>query len=99
MAYPTLNADFFVSPDGVTTPKAPPLTPQECRKIYDRDGMVCTYCGDPVRRGGSYDTPHDNRPAAGCIDHIFPRSRGGQNDPDNLCVACKSCNSSMKAKI
>ena len=27
------------------------------------------------------------------IDHIFPRSRGGTNDPDNLQLLCAACNS------
>jgi 5-methylcytosine-specific restriction endonuclease McrA len=27
------------------------------------------------------------------IDHIFPRSRGATNDPDNLQLLCAACNS------
>lgn len=28
------------------------------------------------------------------IDHVFPRSKGGDNDMDNIIMVCKSCNSS-----
>ena len=30
------------------------------------------------------------------IDHIRPRSRGGTDDPSNLQVLCRKCNSSKK---
>ncbi len=52
--------------------------------IYRRDGRSCQYCGE------SYGPL--------CIDHVFPLSRGGSNDPDNLTVACVSCNSSKRDK-
>jgi 5-methylcytosine-specific restriction endonuclease McrA len=26
------------------------------------------------------------------VEHICPRSKGGQDDPDNLMLACRSCN-------
>ena len=26
------------------------------------------------------------------IDHKIPLARGGTNDPDNICCACKRCN-------
>ena len=28
------------------------------------------------------------------IDHIVPTSKGGSNENDNICLACRSCNSS-----
>lgn len=31
-------------------------------------------------------------------EHILPRSRGGENVPDNVVRVCKSCNSSKGAK-
>ncbi len=31
------------------------------------------------------------------IEHIFPRSKGGSNDIDNIVLVCKSCNSSKQA--
>lgn len=32
------------------------------------------------------------------LDHVFPRSRGGIDHPDNLAAACKRCNTSKGAK-
>jgi 5-methylcytosine-specific restriction endonuclease McrA len=33
------------------------------------------------------------------IDHVVPLARGGTHAPDNLVVACRSCNSSRGAKL
>lgn len=32
------------------------------------------------------------------VDHLFARSRSGSDDPQNLVLACKNCNSSKGAK-
>lgn len=47
---------------------------------FQRDGYLCVYCGTDVRY------------APQC-DHIYPISRGGRNELENLATACKSCNS------
>jgi len=47
------------------------------RRIYDRDHHTCTYCGS---------TKHLT------IDHIVPKSRGGDNSWTNLITCCYSCN-------
>ena len=39
----------------------------------------CTYCGNPDRFEFT-------------VDHRLPRSRGGDNSMENLCVACFRCN-------
>lgn len=51
-----------------------------------RDGFGCFYCRKqlPV---WSY-----------TLDHVTPRSRGGLTTPDNLVLACVSCNSSKGAR-
>lgn len=33
------------------------------------------------------------------IDHIIPRSVGGESNSENLCLACTSCNGYKQAKI
>ena len=32
------------------------------------------------------------------IEHLLPRSRGGQTRPENLAIACRSCNRMRGAK-
>lgn len=46
------------------------------RAVFARDGHRCQYCGD----------------AADSIDHVVPRSRGGEHVWDNVTAACRSCN-------
>ncbi len=52
--------------------------------IFQRDGRVCRYCFDET---GPFQ-----------IDHIFPKAKGGSDDPENLAVACSSCNLSKRDK-
>ncbi len=49
-------------------------------RIYMRDKFRCQYCGD--KKGAGELT----------LDHIFPRSRGGDNSPVNIVTACVGCN-------
>ena len=49
-------------------------------RIYMRDKFRCQYCGE--KKGASELT----------LDHIFPRSRGGENSPVNIVAACIACN-------
>ncbi|HRA48780.1 MAG TPA: HNH endonuclease [Thermomicrobiales bacterium] len=48
------------------------------REIFIRDDHVCQYCG---RRTGDL-----------TLDHIHPRSKGGQHTWLNLVTACRACN-------
>jgi len=50
------------------------------RRIYKRDNYQCQYCGC---RPGSEELT---------IDHIVPRSKGGQTTWENCCLACLNCN-------
>jgi 5-methylcytosine-specific restriction endonuclease McrA len=44
-----------------------------------RVAKECHYCG--TTRGPFH------------RDHVFPRSRGGSDEPENIVIACQSCNS------
>jgi hypothetical protein len=44
--------------------------------VHARDGRRCGYCGTE----------------ATTIDHILPRSRGGQHEWENVAAACRPCN-------
>jgi 5-methylcytosine-specific restriction endonuclease McrA len=48
------------------------------RALLSRDGHTCQYCGTP-------DGPLT-------VDHVVPRSRGGQTAWENCVVACARCN-------
>ena len=49
-------------------------------RIYMRDKFRCQYCGE--KKGDPELT----------LDHIMPRSRGGDNSPINVVTACLKCN-------
>lgn len=49
------------------------------RKIFERDGFACRRCGKTANLS---------------IDHIVPFTRGGTDEPENLQVLCRTCNSS-----
>ncbi len=46
-------------------------------RILKRDGYTCVYCGNKKNI---------------TLDHVLPRSRGGNNDWLNLVACCSSCN-------
>ena len=46
-------------------------------RLYKRDNHECTYCGSKRNL---------------TIDHILPKSRGGENTWTNLVTCCSSCN-------
>jgi 5-methylcytosine-specific restriction endonuclease McrA len=50
------------------------------RNVYRRDGHRCMYCGERPRP--------DNL----TIDHVVPRSRGGETSWENCVAACIRCN-------
>jgi len=52
------------------------LIPVSRRGVLRRDGQRCAYCGA----------------AANTIDHVLPRSRGGQDSWENLVACCLRCN-------
>ena len=47
------------------------------RNVFNRDRWTCQYCGSKSEL---------------TLDHVHPRSRGGDSSWTNLVAACKSCN-------
>ncbi len=45
--------------------------------VFRRDGYRCAYCGSPHHL---------------TMDHVIPRSQGGEDIWENLVTACESCN-------
>lgn len=33
------------------------------------------------------------------FDHVYPESKGGSSEPDNLVIACRACNRAKKDKV
>lgn len=58
------------------------------RQIAARDGHACVYCGATAASSGAH--LH--------LDHLTPRSAGGEDAPGNLVLACRSCNSRRQAR-
>ena len=52
------------------------VVPVTRRGVFGRDGHRCQYCGRPAES----------------IDHVVPRSRGGQHVWDNVVACCRRCN-------
>jgi 5-methylcytosine-specific restriction endonuclease McrA len=50
--------------------------PLNRRAIFARDGGRCQYCAGPAES----------------IDHVIPRSKGGQHVWENVVAACRACN-------
>lgn len=48
--------------------------------VYQRDKFTCQYC---AQQFGVKELT---------LDHIFPKSKGGDNEATNLVTACKTCN-------
>lgn len=47
------------------------------RAVFARDGWTCQYCGAPAEN----------------LDHVIPRSKGGEHTWENVVAACRRCNS------
>ena len=52
-------------------------------KILARDAYTCAYCGAPD---------------ANEVDHVWPKSKGGEDTWDNLVACCRKCNILKKDK-
>ena len=59
-----------------------PLSSADRREVARRGRYRCAYCQSQEQLVGAIFT----------IDHIIPQALGGNNDLDNLCLACWDCN-------
>lgn len=67
-----------------TSPSRRPVSTNKAARVFARDGLRCVHCGDTETLS---------------IDHIYPVSKGGTNDEENLQTLCRSCNSRKGAKL
>jgi 5-methylcytosine-specific restriction endonuclease McrA len=68
--------------------KVPVRRPRFCaRGIWERDGGICQYTGRKLA------------PGEGNIDHVLPRSRGGQTSWENCVLAHREVNSRKADKL
>lgn len=65
-------------------------------RIYARDAWHCLWCANPVVlqagevRAGTFTLGE----RAATLDHLVPRSAGGDNNAANLLTCCSACNES-----
>jgi 5-methylcytosine-specific restriction endonuclease McrA len=57
--------------------------PLSRRAVFARDGHRCQYCNHPAEN----------------IDHIVPRSRGGQHSWENVVASCRPCNARKEDRL
>ena len=78
-----------VTPEMIATHLAPLFARHRKKKgirkatrffVLRRDGFRCVYCGATSQQSQLH------------VDHVFPRSLGGTDDPKNLVAACAACN-------
>ncbi|PAX59782.1 HNH endonuclease [Brunnivagina elsteri] len=60
------------------------VPPVNRREVLKRDNHTCQYCGS---------TKHLT------LDHVIPRSKGGQHTWDNVVAACERCNSTKSDRL
>ena len=53
------------------------------RAVFARDGSRCQYCHAPAES----------------IDHVVPRSRGGEHVWENVVAACRPCNARKRDRL
>ncbi len=58
------------------------------KKVEERAKRLCEYCLSPLE--------FSSDPFS--VEHIYPISKGGTNDLENLALACQGCNGSKSTK-
>tara|TARA_Y100000034_G_C6904889_1_gene419571 strand:- start:3700 stop:4170 length:471 start_codon:yes stop_codon:yes gene_type:complete len=57
------------------------------KNLYIRDRGTCQYCGDKLTYENS------------TIDHVLPKSKGGEDKWENIVLACAPCNYQKGSKL
>ncbi|CAN5485430.1 HNH endonuclease [soil metagenome] len=57
--------------------------PLNRRAVFARDDQACQYCGGDAES----------------IDHVVPRSRGGEHRWENVVAACRPCNTRKRDRL
>lgn len=57
--------------------------------IFRRDSFKCVYCGQSSIEDG----------VKLCVEHIYPKEKGGTNSPYNVVTSCNACNLTKGNKI
>jgi 5-methylcytosine-specific restriction endonuclease McrA len=96
MAQPRRKANFFVDKDGIAVQKARPFKHGDRFKLLKLSKLVCSICESPVAI--FRDRAFFGKVPQAHLDHIVPRSRGGQNDLSNIRILCDRCNLSKGSK-
>ena len=60
-----------------------PRAPLTRRAVFARDGWTCQYCGAQAEN----------------LDHVIPRSRGGEHVWENVVAACRRCNAKKENRL
>ena len=60
-------------------------TKDDVRHLLKTQGRICRYCDGQLTKFH--------------VDHFIPLARGGSNGPENLVLACPTCNCSKGAKL
>lgn len=72
------------------------------RRVFREGAYKCVSCGiqGEERRfpRGGYGYYTEKPGVYLSIDHIKPKSKGGTNDRENLCVLCTTCNTEKGVK-
>lgn len=62
--------------------KRPKISKPKRKRIFKKCNGKCVYCGKQLTLG-TFDA---------CIDHVVPIAKGGNNEDNNLVMACRRCN-------
>lgn len=60
-----------------------PRAPLTRRAVFARDDWDCQYCGAPAEN----------------LDHVIPRSRGGEHVWENVVASCRRCNAKKENRL